>query len=174
MIPKIYLAGPEVFHPNARHLAEAKIALCARFGLEGLFPADDFENFIEDPRQIYLTNLKRIASCQGVLANLSPFRGPHADPGTIFEVGFALARGLPVAGYTGVPGDLKDRISEGLTPGTDMNGLFIENFGLPENLMPAMALSESGFPIESSHDGPWGLTAAARALARLAIRLHFD
>ena len=174
MILRIYLAGPEVFHPDARRLAEAKIALCARFGLEGVFPADDGNRLAGDARSIYLANLQRIAACQGMLANLSPFRGPHADPGTVFEVALALARGLLVAGYTGVPGPLKARIPEGLRSGADADGLAIEDFGLPENLMPVVALAETGLPVEVGDDGPWGLAAAERALTRLAARLHFD
>lgn len=173
MIPRVYLAGPEVFHPDARCLAAKKIALCARFGLEGVFPADNGSHLAGDARGIYRANLDRIALCQGVLANLSPFRGPHADPGTVFEVALALARGLPVAGYTGVPGTLKDRIRQGPRPGADADGLAIEDFGLPENLMPAVALAEDGFPIEIADDGLWGLNGAVRALARLAVRLHF-
>lgn len=173
MIPRVYLAGPEVFHPDARRLAEAKIALCARLGLEGVFPADDGDHLAGDARGIYLANLRRIADCQGMLANLSPFRGPHADPGTVFEVALALARGLPVAGYIGVPGPLKARIPEGPRAGADADGLAIEDFGLPENLMPAVALAEIGLPIETGDDGPWGLATAERALTRLAARLHF-
>jgi len=172
VIPRVYLAGPEVFHPDARRLAAEKIALCARFGLKGVFPADDGSHLAGDARGIYRANLDRIALCQGVLANLSPFRGPHADPGTVFEVALALARGLPVAGYTGVPGALKDRIPHGPRPGADADGLAVEDFGLPENLMPAVALAEDGLPIEVADDGPWGLDGAARALARLAVRLH--
>ena len=35
---KIYLAGPEVFHPNAAALGRQKQALCREYGFEGLFP----------------------------------------------------------------------------------------------------------------------------------------
>jgi nucleoside 2-deoxyribosyltransferase len=173
VIPRIYLAGPEVFHPDSRRLAEAKIALCARYGLVGVFPADDGPHLSGDARAIYRANLARLASCQGVLANLSPFRGPHADPGTVYEVALALARGIPVAAYTGISGDLKSRIPEGTRPGVDADGLAIEDFGLPENLMPAVALAESGLPIVVASDGPWGLQGADAALRRLAARLHF-
>ena len=38
---KIYLAGPEVFLPEAKKIGQAKKALCAEYGFEGLFPFDN-------------------------------------------------------------------------------------------------------------------------------------
>lgn len=35
---KIYLAGPEVFHPDAAARGRQKQALCREYGFEGLFP----------------------------------------------------------------------------------------------------------------------------------------
>ena len=40
MATRIYLAGPEVFLPDAREIADAKKAICRAHGLEGVFPAD--------------------------------------------------------------------------------------------------------------------------------------
>ena len=37
---RIYLAGPEVFLPDARVIGEAKARLCAAAGFEGIFPLD--------------------------------------------------------------------------------------------------------------------------------------
>ena len=37
---RIYLAGPEVFHPRAKEIGEAKARLCAAAGFEGIFPLD--------------------------------------------------------------------------------------------------------------------------------------
>ena len=34
-----------------------------------------------------------------MIANLTPFRGPSADVGTVYEVGFMRALGRPVFGY---------------------------------------------------------------------------
>jgi nucleoside 2-deoxyribosyltransferase len=34
-----------------------------------------------------------------IIANLTPFRGPSADVGTVYEVGFARALGLKIFGY---------------------------------------------------------------------------
>src|SRR5512138_113602 len=38
--PRIYLAGPEVFLPDALAVGARKAALCAQHGLEGVFPLD--------------------------------------------------------------------------------------------------------------------------------------
>ena len=37
---KIYLAGPDVFLPEAEAMAAAKKQLCAAHGFEGVFPTD--------------------------------------------------------------------------------------------------------------------------------------
>ena len=37
----IYLAGPDVFLPNAIEVGKKKKAICEEFGFEGLFPADN-------------------------------------------------------------------------------------------------------------------------------------
>jgi nucleoside 2-deoxyribosyltransferase len=38
--PRIYLAGPEVFLPDALAVGAHKVAVCAEFGLQGVFPLD--------------------------------------------------------------------------------------------------------------------------------------
>ena len=37
--PSLYLAGPDVFHPDAAGLGRAKQALCAAYGFRGLYRA---------------------------------------------------------------------------------------------------------------------------------------
>jgi hypothetical protein len=50
--------------------------------------------------------------------------------------------------------DLTARISEGGHRGVDVGGFAIEDFGLPENLMPAVTLAEIGLPIMVASNGP--------------------
>ena len=38
MVRRLYLAGPDVFAPDARALGDRRRALCAKWGFEGLFP----------------------------------------------------------------------------------------------------------------------------------------
>src|SRR3546814_1957018 len=40
MIRSLYLAGPDVFRPDARERGRELKARCAQFGIEGLFPLD--------------------------------------------------------------------------------------------------------------------------------------
>jgi nucleoside 2-deoxyribosyltransferase len=150
---KLYLAGPEVFLPEAVEMGNRKREICARHGHIGLFPLD---NEIEaaggaerPPRLIFLGNVRMIDDADAVVANLSPFRGISADPGTVFEVGYAYATGKPIFGYTSDARPLLERVENRngpLAPGADgclyaADGLLVENFGLFDNLMIAEALA---------------------------------
>lgn len=147
MSVRVYLAGPDVFLPEPEAWAARKKAICADHGLVGVSPLDDFPH--EPPawaafplwRRIAMRNEAHIRSCQGVIANLTPFRGPSADVGTVYEVGFARALGLRVFGYatTDVPFFERTQASTGATERGgawwDGDGLLLEEFGLFDNLM---------------------------------------
>ncbi len=112
--PRIYLAGPEVFLPDALAVGAHKAALCAEHGLEGVFPLDaglDLAGLAkpEQARRISAANEGLMRSCAGLIANLTPFRGVSMDAGTAFEVGFMRALGRPVLGYTNVTADYRER-----------------------------------------------------------------
>ena len=156
---RIYLAGPEVFLPDARAVGAAKKALCARMGHEGVFPLD--EDGPEEWRAIAARCESMIRRCDALVANLSPFRGTGADPGTVYELGFARALGLPVRGYTADARELKDRVAP--CP----HAMAIEDFGLAENLMLEGAIAATGGHLVRLHaDDPW------RDLAPLATALR--
>lgn len=139
---KIYLAGPDVFRPDVADWAESARELCRRYGFEPLLPVDHQET---QPDKIFQSNIDLIRKAQIVAANLDPFRGPEPDSGTAFEIGYALALGKKVCGYVSRLETLAQRVesaenrSEAPAPYgnklTDRNGLMIENFGLPCNLM---------------------------------------
>jgi nucleoside 2-deoxyribosyltransferase len=85
-----------------------------------------------------------IRSCDIVIANTTPFRGPSADVGTVFEMGFAHALGKLVFAYTNVTPIFTERTIEAL--GNQVNreedgklrdryGMFIEENALTDNLM---------------------------------------
>jgi len=151
---RVYLAGPEVFLPNAMEVGRAKVALAAEAGFDGLFPLDqqlELDGFpkLEQARRISLANEALMRSADLLIANLTPFRGVSMDSGTAFEVGFMRALGRPVLGYTNVPGDYRQRAeafrARGLPPGDgDAPSVEIEDFGMAENLMIAVAILESG------------------------------
>jgi nucleoside 2-deoxyribosyltransferase len=139
---KIYLAGPDVFRPDVAEWAESVRELCRRYGFEPLLPVDHNET---TPDKIYQSNIDLIRKAQIVVANLDPFRGPEPDSGTAFELGYALALGKKICGYVTRLETVAQRVeifenrSESPAPYgdklTDRNGLMIENFGLPCNLM---------------------------------------
>ncbi|MDQ0082960.1 nucleoside 2-deoxyribosyltransferase [Variovorax boronicumulans] len=97
--PRVYLAGPDVFRPDAAEHFALMAAVCERLGLEALSPFDASINAGTSPHTIYAKNMELLRSAQGVVANLAPFRGAEPDSGTVFEVGVASALGLPVVGY---------------------------------------------------------------------------
>ena len=139
---KIYLAGPDVFRPDVAEWVTTVRELCRRYGFEALLPVDHNET---TPEKIYQSNIDLIRKAQIVVANLDPFRGPEPDSGTAFELGYALALGKKICGYVTRLETVAQRVeaaenrSEPPAPYgdkiTDRNGLMVENFGLPCNLM---------------------------------------
>jgi nucleoside 2-deoxyribosyltransferase len=152
--PRIYLAGPEVFLPDARAIGAEKCRLAAEAGLEGAFPLDAQLDLAHLPpakqaRAISLANEGLMRSCDGIVANLTPFRGVSMDSGTAFEVGFMQALGRPMMGYTNVSAGYTERAHAFRARGPaamdgDRHDLEIEAFGLAENLMIEVAITESG------------------------------
>jgi nucleoside 2-deoxyribosyltransferase len=160
MPQKIYLAGPEVFHPDAAALGRQKQALCGDYGFDGLFPLDNKIVRQATPAAtamaIYVANRGMIEAADAVIANLTPFRGPSADPGTVFELGYAARLGRLVLGYSNQEGTLLDKTraadpaaSRDAARGIwrDCLGLEIEDFGLADNLMIACCLEAAGAPL---------------------------
>ncbi len=155
---RVYLAGPEVFLPNAIQVLERKKQLCARYGFEGIHPFDLEANVTRLPKreagiQIGQNNETLIRSCGILIANLTPFRGPSADVGTVYECGFARALGLVIFGYTHTTrpyfartiASLKDTIRQDKTgQPRDANRMVIEDFDLPDNLMIPSGIESSG------------------------------
>lgn len=151
---KIYLAGPDVFLLDAREIGQRKCALCARYGFEGLFPLDGVASAppgIAAAQAIYRANLAMLRDADAIVANLTPFRGPGADPGTAFELGFMAALGRPLLAYSNDPRPLLDRLAaeqplrrraDGAW--ADADGMEVEDFGLADNLMLEGALRETG------------------------------
>jgi nucleoside 2-deoxyribosyltransferase len=155
--PRIYLAGPEVFLPDALAVGAEKCRICAAHGLEGVFPLDaslDLAGLrkLAQATKISLANEGLMRSCDAIIANLTPFRGVSMDSGTAFEVGFMRALGRPVLGYSNTDKPYKYR-ADGYRAGPrlpddcDRPGYEVEDFGMTENLMITIAIAESGFGV---------------------------
>lgn len=145
-MPRIYLAGPDVFRPDAIERGARLKRLCAEHGLEGLYPLDNRLPPGLTPaaaaRWILEANIALLRSADAVLANLEPFRGLEPDSGTVFEVGMAVALGKPVWACFDPAGDLRAQVPHG-ADGRDARGWLVEDFGLPRNLM--LACSWTGY-----------------------------
>ena len=82
---RVYLAGPEVFLADRDTISAEKKAICAQHGMIGVFPTDPAPATPQadtDWMRIYLGNEAHIHGCDALIANLTPFRGASADPGT--------------------------------------------------------------------------------------------
>ena len=163
---KVYLAGPDVFLPDSIEIGQRKKQLCAAYGFQGLYP---FDNEISPgstdgaiDRLIYRANVAMIQEADFGIVNLTPFRGPSADVGTVFEMGMLVGQGKPVFGYTNDPADMLSRLRR-IAPVTfdrasgvwhDASGMVIENLGNADNLMITSALLEGGQPIVQHNARP--------------------
>lgn len=168
---KVYLAGPDVFLADAAAIGKRKKELCARFGLVGLFPLDS-EMTEEGGKslslRIFRGNTAMMEEADAIIANLTPFRGPSADPGTIYELGFMAGQRKICFGYSNVSGTYLDKVlahnpvqkDAQRARYVDKEGAAVEDFELPDNLMIVHALEEFGHPlvmpnsplIDPSHD----------------------
>ncbi|BCH28336.1 nucleoside 2-deoxyribosyltransferase [Mesorhizobium sp. L-8-10] len=145
---RVYLAGPEVFLPNARAVLDEKIELTRRYGFTPVSPGD-----LEIPQTetrksrglaISAIDERLMSSADFIIANLTPFRGIAADVGTAYELGFMCARGCPAYAFTNNSRDHFARVrdyydgvivkdDQGHARGPD--GLAVEDFGMVDNLM---------------------------------------
>ena len=177
----IYLAGPEVFLPDASTVIARKAALCRDFGFDALVPGDNDPAAAGPDDQggvsmaIYRANVRLMTVADVGIFNLTPFRGPSADAGTVFELGLMTGLGKRVYGYTDVDGDYADRVAAAAeaAPGAarrDLEGRLVETFGRADNLMIDCALEASGSLIVR-HGAPQGqhlrdITGFAACLAQ--------
>jgi len=177
MRQRVYLAGPDVFQPDARRIGAAKAAICARHGLVGCFPLDNaLEGFEPTPafgRRIFAANLAMMESCAAIIANLTPFRGPNADDGTAFELGWFAARDRPMMAYLNDDRLLIDRATH--RNGRDSEDQEVEDFGWPLNLMLMASVERAGGRVirgDGTGDPRRDLRAFEACVEALAPRLR--
>ena len=186
---RIYLAGPEVFLADAADVAAAKKAVCTAHGVTGVFPTDDpaAAPMPGAPAwyRLYLANEAHIRGCDALIANLTPFRGPSADPGTVYEMGLMRGLGRPVLGYANVAARFGSRTLAHLGPEArrrpdgaweDAEGMAVEDFDLFDNLMLEGGIRASGGVLELQTvppDARWrDLAAFTRCVAAVARLLR--
>ncbi len=184
---KVYLAGPEVFLPDARAQQDRKIALTRAAGLVPLAPGD-----LAIPPQpskralghaISAIDERLMEEADAIIANLTPYHGVSADTGTCFELGYMCARGKLAYGYTNVAADMRSRSvahyggdvhvdAAGRLRGAD--GLMIEDVDMADNLMMQGGIERRGDKVVVHQAAPEALytdtTAFEICLALLAER----
>ena len=144
-----------MFFPNAVEQGAEKKRLCAEYGFEGVYPLDneiaglDALPLQERARRISHGNEQLMRSCDLLIANCTPFRSVSMDVGTAFEIGFMQALGRPVIGYSNTPADYASRVRDAARVASvawdkESNAADIEDFGLAENLMIAVAIRDAG------------------------------
>lgn len=175
----VYLAGPDVFLPDAFEIGRRKIELCMRQGLTGLYP---LENAIDTAApdaslRIFRGNETMMIAADAIIANLTPFRGPGADAGTVYELGYMAGRGKLCLGYSNDPSSYADRVREFTDVSSrdgrlvDALGLTVEDFGLADNLMMIHALDLHGCALVTPRRPPadiWRDLGAFEACVRMA------
>jgi len=157
-LPRIYLAGPDVFCRKPLAVGARKKAICERFDLIGIYPMDHIvlsENMspTEQGRSISAMSERWMHYCDAMIVNLTPFHGPSMDVGSAYEVGFMRALGKPVFAYSNDDRLFTERIAaffdnqlsqrdDGSVE--DPHHMELENFALIDNLMIDGGIISSG------------------------------
>ena len=177
---KIYLAGPDVFLPDATEIGRRKAEICARHGMSGLYPLDNVVDLSAGDASlaIFKGNEAMMDAADAIIANLTPFRGPSADAGTVYELGYAAGRGKFCLAYSNDPTPYRDRVARrcDVTISADgrlidPEGLTVEDFGWPDNLMMIHALDLHGCPLVTPRQAPadiWRDLTSFEACVRLS------
>lgn len=176
---KIYLAGPDVFLPEAVEIGRQKAAICAAHGLTGLYPLDNAIDLSapDASRQIFCGNEAMMDAADAIIANLTPFRGAGADPGTVYELGYMAGRRKFCLAYSNNGATYADRVGGCMHVASkdgrlvDAQGLTVEDFGLVDNLMMIHALELHGCPLVTPAEPPadvWHDLAAFETCVRMA------
>ena len=134
-LKKVYLAGPDVFKPNAKQIGKDLVKCLADNDLEGLYPLDNEIEFsgdrYQDGKTIFKANIQMIQQADAVLANLEPFRGPSADVGTVWECAYALGLGKIVVCYFHDPNPYFTKV----IGKAKHDGMHVEDFDAWDNIM---------------------------------------
>ncbi|MBB2155833.1 nucleoside 2-deoxyribosyltransferase [Gluconacetobacter diazotrophicus] len=191
----VYLAGDLVFRPGAIAIFDRLRVLCRAAGVEGVAPFDGqagIESLPPGPEtmlKIVMADRALMDRCAGGIFCIDPFRrAADMDPGTAVEIGYMMAQGKPLAGYTtdGRPypekvrayrraawgDDLRPRVTHDAPVGAgaveDSDGILAHSEGMLQNGMVEGFIHLSGGHVAVRDD----LFDAFRiAIAELARRL---
>lgn len=144
---KVYMAGFEVFKPDAVEIGIRMKQLCKEYGFEGIFPLDkDIKprpDLLETAKAIFEGNVRLVEKADIVIANLNPFRGKEPDSGTVFECGLGYGLGKKLYGFLADDRTMAEKLLPETEAATGLyaDGMRIENFGLPMNVMLSIPIT---------------------------------
>ena len=174
-----YLAGPDVFYPDAIERGRRKLLHLKARGITGYYPLDNdvppellatpekASRFIADANERLMLECVKDGQTGIIFANMEPFHGPSMDVGTAFEVGFMAAlshsHNVMIIGYSPTTATFEDRVIELIYGGREAitssggclygpNGMMIESFGGADNLMLTAAIARTGGAICASFE----------------------
>jgi nucleoside 2-deoxyribosyltransferase len=191
---RIYLAGPTVFEPDPEASFTVMKAICARHGLEGVSPLDNQIGLEGIPpgrdllRRIVAADIALMQRLDGGVFCLDGFRGaPEMDAGTAFEIGYMVALGKPVAGWTRDPRHYPLKVRDffgakalvptdaGAKGGTsglmrDPQGMLVHSEGCVQNAMTEIGIELTGGAVFADADWTAAFDAAIASLAERFAR----
>lgn len=143
---KIYLAGFDVFYPDAITILQQKKRLCQKYGFIGLAPLDNEVDLSQSKatirQRIYEANIALMNEADIFCVNLNAFRHGEPDSGTVFEIGYGVGLKKDVYVYVESSESMLEKTQSfddkcECINGTwfDRNGLMIEDFDGMFNLM---------------------------------------
>jgi nucleoside 2-deoxyribosyltransferase len=146
MKKKIYLAGFDVFCPDAKAVLKQKKILCEQYGFKGLAPLDNEVDLLQSKasirKAIYEANIALIEEADILCVNLNDFRHGEPDAGSVFEIGYGAALGKSVYIYVDGAESMLEKTKANDSACSykdgiwfDGNGLIIEDFDGMFNLM---------------------------------------
>ena len=192
--PKVYIAGPMVFYPDAEDVFSEMKATLGRHGLDGCAPLDNqigLERIApgrELAAAIYRADEELMRTVDAAIFNIDPFRrGTEMDAGTAFEVGFCRALGLPMVAWTTdcrtypekVSGFMKETFGLDLQDGPrhvsggtsgalrDADGILVHSEGMYQNLMIDMAIEAAGGKVVAASDWKVAFSTASSLLGEI-------
>ena len=153
----VYLTALEVYGRDEILVGAELKRTCEKFNLKPLWAGDDRDTL--NSLMIFVATREAIRSSAAVIAEISPFRGPHMSPGIAFQIGLAYEAGVPCFAYTASvlrpgrnnfltaprPRELCSRIWAGDQVAEDGHwrdegGDAVENYGHAEDLFVARAV----------------------------------
>lgn len=191
-VPKVYLSGPDFNHPQAEQILNDKKMICERYGLEGVAINDAKIDTSPIARRkldlpiyrlkqlnpgitIYYAVVELIASCDVLIANMDPFRGPSMDVGAAFEMGYMTAAGKPIVGYSSNRQSYSDRVASLYElmdqPVVERNGRAYTSDGWT---VESFALPDSHMVVGAALEGPPSIFPEFEEVVQWARRLTYE